>query len=99
MAAPVYIFERSAPRHSGRAFGGTAPNPMSESHDTKPSRKAYARAMAAAFTFGGIGICRVEAPAFFSNSSLGRFALICLLGAALALLGYGVGSLIDRAKQ
>jgi len=55
--------------------------------------------MASAFTFGGIGICRVDALGFFSNSSLGRFALVCLLGALFALLGHEVGSLIDRAKQ
>jgi hypothetical protein len=70
---------------------------MSESLDKKPSGRRYAPlVLAASFIFAGLGICRTYDPGFFSDSSIG---LICLVGAALALLGYAVGTLINLAKR
>jgi hypothetical protein len=68
---------------------------MSEQDSKKPLR-SWAQPVAAAFTLGGIGIYRVEAPASFNSVGLVALALI---GAALALIGYGLGRLIDKARE
>ncbi len=52
--------------------------------------------MAAAFTFGGVGLFRGIDPAGFKGLSL---AIAGPIGAGLAVLGYAVGRLIDRIRE
>ena len=57
------------------------------------------RPMSAAFTFAGVGVYVGTVPASFRHQSIGSYVLVCFVGASFALLGYGVGRLIDKARR
>jgi hypothetical protein len=73
-----------------------ASDPMSAVEYKEKSIRSWAKPMAATFCLGGLGLYRGIDPTSFKGLS---FIAAGLLGAALALAGYGVGRLIDRARQ
>jgi hypothetical protein len=71
---------------------------MSSPQDTKQPKKSWARPLAAAFAIAGAGFYSSSFPST-GGVSFTKAAVAGGIGALAALLGYGVGRLIDGVRQ
>ena len=71
---------------------------MSVPEERKQTRRRWPGPLAAAFAIAGSGFYSSSFPNH-GNLSATRFLVACGVGAASALFGYAVGTLIDRARK
>jgi len=71
---------------------------MSTPEDRKQPRKSWARALAAAFAIAGAGFYSSSFPSS-GGLSVSKAAIAGGIGALAALLGYGLGRLIDGVQR
>jgi uncharacterized protein involved in response to NO len=70
---------------------------MKESQESKPVRKSWVKPLTIAFTFAAVGFYSTAFP-HSGGVSATRLVIACSVGAVAGLLGYGVGTLIDRRR-
>ena len=71
---------------------------VNQSYEPKQLRKSWVKPVAAACTIAGVAFYSTTFP-HAGGVSITRIAIACGVGAASALVGYGVGTLIDRARK
>jgi hypothetical protein len=69
---------------------------MNAPDTSERKRKSLVKPIAAAVAIGGLGAFRGIDPAGFKSLSIVGAALI---GAGLGLLGWGIGTLVDKARK
>jgi hypothetical protein len=71
---------------------------MSLPQDTKQPKKSWARPLATAFAIGAAGFYSSSFPST-GGVSFTKAAIVGAVGALAALVGYGIGRLIDGARR